>query len=60
MLEVGPDRLERAVCLGAVRAFVNGDLAPGVLRRLEAGKATMDDLEQLERTLAPDRPGADI
>jgi hypothetical protein len=59
-LEVGPERLERAVCLGAVRAFVNGDLEPGVLRRLEAGKTTTDDLEQLEQILTPDLLGADI
>ena len=59
-LEIGLDRLDRAVCLSAVRAFVSGELPPGVLRRLEAGKVTSDDLETLEQMLAPDGLGAAI
>ena len=59
-LEVGLDRLNRAVCLSAVRAFVDGDLSPGVLRRLEAGKVTSNDLETLEQIVAPDGLGAAI
>jgi hypothetical protein len=59
-LEVGLDRLDRAVCLSAVRAFVDGDLSPGVLRRLEAGKVTSDDLEVLQQIVVPDGLGAAI
>jgi hypothetical protein len=59
-LEVGLDRLDRAVCLAAVRAFVDGDLPPGVLRRLEAGKVTSGDLEVLEQIVQPDGLGAAI
>jgi hypothetical protein len=59
-LEVGLDRLNRAVCLSAVRAFVDGDLSPGVLRRLEAGKVTSNDLETLEQIVAPDGLGSAI
>lgn len=59
-LDVGLDRLDRSICLSAVRAFIDGDLSPGVLRRLEAGKVTSDDLETLERIVAPDGLGAAI
>jgi hypothetical protein len=57
---VGPvgDRLDAVLCWRAVRAFLDWDLSPGTLHRLEAGEPTDDDLEILSEILADD-PHAD-
>jgi hypothetical protein len=54
------DRLDAVLCWRAVRAFLDWDLSPGTLHRLEAGEPTDDDLEILSEVLADDLPADPI
>jgi hypothetical protein len=47
--------VEAPLCWRAVGAFLNWELSPGTLHRLEAGEPSEEDLEILSAVLAPDR-----
>lgn len=54
------DRLDAVLCWRAVRAFLDRDLSPGTLHRLETGEPTDDDLEILSEILADGLPADPI
>ena len=53
-------RLDAVLCWRAVRAFLDWDLSPGTLHRLETGESTDDDLEILSEVLADGLPADPI
>jgi hypothetical protein len=51
----GGGDVDALLCWRAVGAFLDWELSPGTLHRLEAGEPSEEDLEILSAVLAPDR-----